>query len=703
MWRSQAPSPCIRVSKVESDDMKPTDSIRFLKGIGEKKEKRYEKLNIRTLEDLIFHFPVRYEDRSVFKNLNEIAHDEKVCSYGRIVNFEKSTPKRNMTIIKIVVKQGQSAAYLTFFNNKYIMDKYSVGDKIAFYGKAKLVFNRLEFNAPDIEFYGENKLTGNIFPVYPLTAGISNTEVQEAVKKALQGLTLQKLEILPEKILQKNQLAPLAMALKNIHFPEDLNKLRMARYRFVYEELLVLQLYILTMKEARDQQTAYQIVADERLSSLIQNLDYELTPAQQKVLEDIVADMDKVIPMQRLLQGDVGSGKTIVAFLAMYLTYLNGLQSAIMVPTEILAKQHYEAAIKLFAPYGINVRLLIGSSKKKEKEEIYEEIRQGTCHMVVGTHALIEDKVQFDKLGLAITDEQHRFGVKQRNALYSGYETTPHVLVLTATPIPRTLSLIIQGDLDVSLITQLPKGRIPIETLVVEQKLRHKAYEKGLAEVEKGKQVYIVCPLVEESEELDLHSAQKLYVDLKEGYYKEYRVGLIHGKMKAAEKNEIMAAFEKNEIQVLVSTTVIEVGINVPNATVMIIEEAQRFGLSQLHQLRGRVGRGKDQSYCILIYKGTSDIMKQRMQIMSETTDGFIIAEKDLILRGPGEVFGLRQHGLPEFKVADLAKHLEIMESAQKDARSIIEGRMLEQKERDQLLEIIREKFMKKLEEVALN
>ena len=323
--------------------------------------------------------------------------------------------------------------------------------------------------------------------------------------------------------------------------------------------------------------------------------------------------------------------------------------------------------------------------------------------MVIGTHALIQDKVRFEKLALAITDEQHRFGVKQRNALYASYNMLPHVLVLTATPIPRTLSLIIQGDLDVSSITQLPKGRVPIETLVIEQKLRHKAYEKSLKEIEKGKQVYIVCPLVEESEEMDLYSAQQLYTELKEEYYQDCQVGLIHGRMKAAEKNDIMSAFEKNDLQVLVSTTVIEVGINVPNATVMIIEEAQRFGLSQLHQLRGRVGRGRDQSYCILIYKGSSDIMKQRMEIMNSTTDGFIIAEKDLLLRGPGEMFGLRQHGLPEFKIADLAKHLKIMELAQKDALGITEGRILNSVERAQLLEKVEKKFHKKLEEIALN
>lgn len=683
--------------------MKLTDSIRLIKGIGEKKASKLAKLNIKTLEDLIYHFPARYEDRSIFKTLDQIASDERVCSYGTIVNFEKTTPKRNLSIIKIVVKQGQNMAYLTLFNNKYIVDKYSIGDKIAFYGKAKLLFNHLEFNSPDIEPYGENKLTGRIFPVYPLTQGVSNLEIQNMIQVALRSSNLKELEMLPDKILKENNIAPIEFALNKIHFPGNVQELKVARYRIVYEELFMLQLYILLLKSSRNSQASYQIKYKEKLKTMIDSLAYELTDSQKSVIGDIIKDMEKDHPMQRLVQGDVGSGKTIVAFSAMYLTFLNGLQSAIMVPTEILAKQHYEAATKLFEPLGVTVRLLIGSTKKKEKETIYEEINSGTCHMVIGTHALIQDKVRFEKLALAITDEQHRFGVKQRNALYASYNMLPHVLVLTATPIPRTLSLIIQGDLDVSSITQLPKGRVPIETLVIEQKLRHKAYEKSLKEIEKGKQVYIVCPLVEESEEMDLYSAQQLYTELKEEYYQDCQVGLIHGRMKATEKNDIMSAFEKNDLQVLVSTTVIEVGINVPNATLMIIEEAQRFGLSQLHQLRGRVGRGRDQSYCILIYKGSSDIMKQRMEIMNSTTDGFIIAEKDLLLRGPGEMFGLRQHGLPEFKIADLAKHLKIMELAQKDALGITEGRILNSVERAQLLEKVEKKFQKKLEEIALN
>lgn len=683
--------------------MKPQDSIQQLKGIGEKKAQRYRKLHIQTLRDLAFHFPMRYEDRTVFKPLDQIAHDERVCGYGTIVNFEHSRPKRNLEIIKILVKQGNHGATLTMFNNRYIMDRFSVGDSIAFYGKAKLVFGRLEFSAPEIERYGANRLTGCIYPVYPLTAGITNSEISDAIRRALAALPLDEMELLPESLLRQNQLAPLPHALMSLHAPQSMQALRSARYRFVYEELFLLQLYILTLKAGRAEQHAYPIASDLRLAQLLQSLPYTLTDAQQSVITEIEQDLAQATPMQRLVQGDVGSGKTIVAFAAIYLTALAGFQSALMVPTELLAKQHFASACALLEPLGLRVRLLVGSTPKKEKEEIYGALSDGTCDLVIGTHALIEDKVRFARLALAVTDEQHRFGVRQRSALYNQYETVPHVLVLTATPIPRTLSLIIQGDLEVSRITQMPAGRVPIETLVYEQKLRHKAYERCKQELDQGKQIYIVCPLIEESEELDLSSAQELYLELSEQFFQDYTVGLLHGKMRPAEKASVMQDFERGEIQVLVSTTVIEVGINVPNATVMIIEEAQRFGLAQLHQLRGRVGRGSDQSYCMLIYRGGSDLIQQRMQIMNETTDGFLIAEKDLLLRGPGELFGLKQHGLPELRIADLARHISVMEQAQDDVRKILSGALLTESERTHLIQTVADQFRKKLEEIALN
>ncbi len=683
--------------------MKLTSPIQEIKGIGEKKAKLFARLQIKTVEQLLYHFPARYEDRRLFKRFDEISHDERVCSSGIIVGFEKTTPKRNMTILKISVRQEHSVASLVIFNNLYILDKFFVGDRISFYGKAKKAFHHLEFLSVELEHYGENRLTGGIFPIYPLTTGLTNTDVQKAVRSALENCDLSEAENIPKELRSQRQLAPIDKAFQSIHFPQSEKSLQVARYRFVYQDFFALQLYILLMRSLGKEQEAIRLKPFAELEDFVGGLDFELTQAQKKVLADIRSDLQNPYPMQRLVQGDVGSGKTVIAFYCAYMTFLNHHQTALMVPTEILAKQHYHTALKIFEKTPLRIRLLVGSMTKKEKRKIYEEIMNHECDLVIGTHALIEEQVRFASLALTITDEQHRFGVRQRNALYSGYERMPHILVLTATPIPRTLALILQGDLDISIIDELPKGRMPIHTMVLPQALKSKGYGRCISELEKGRQVYVVCPLIEENAELDLQSAEELYDRLRQNEFRNYKVGIIHGSLKASEKNRIMKAFEEKEIHVLVSTTVIEVGINVPNATVMLIEEAQRFGLSQLHQLRGRVGRGSEQSYCILLYKGDTDILKQRMKIMSETSDGFLIAEKDLELRGPGEMFGLKQHGLPEFKIADLAKHLHIMEIAQRDAMSIIDGELLTKSERNRLLDRIKKRLEKQMEEIALN
>ena len=684
--------------------MRPGDSIMYVKGVGEKKALKYKKLNIETVEELLYHFPARYEDRTVVKRFDEIANDEKVCSYGTIVNFEKSTPKRNMTIVKVVVRQGSEGAFLTIFNNEYVKDKFSVGDKISFYGKAKKVFGRLEFNAPDIEKFGENSLTNTIYPVYNLTHGLSNPEIHKSVKDALAKISYREMEHIPSEFLEKHHICPVEYALRNIHFPSGVDALKIARFRFIYQDFFMLQLYLLMMKKFAQRHSTYRITPPEQLSAFISELPFELTSAQKRVMEEIRRDMDMDVPMQRLVQGDVGSGKTIVAFYSAYNAFLSGCQSTLMVPTEILAKQHYQSAVELFRNTGMRIRLLTGSTTKKEKEKIYNEISSHECDLVIGTHAIIQDQVSFAKLALAITDEQHRFGVRQRNSLYSGYEIMPHVLVMTATPIPRTLSMIIQGDLDVSLIDEMPKGRKPIETMAIRHTLRKNAYERCIDEIDRGRQVYVVCPLVEESEDLDIKSAQELFDELSQNQFSRYRVGLLHGKMKPAEKAEIMKAFEERRTDVLISTTVIEVGINVPNATVMVIEDAQRFGLSQLHQLRGRVGRGTQESFCILIYSGNSDILKQRMKIMTETNNGFIISEKDLLLRGPGEMFGLRQHGLPEFRIAALTKLMNVLYLAQEDARQLIDDESDQRSsEKEKVLARVRERFEKEIKTIALN
>lgn len=684
--------------------MKASDSIMYIKGIGEKRALKYKKIGIETIEDLLYHFPVRYEDRREFKKFNDIAMDEKVSSYGSIVNFEKTMPKKGMTITKIVVRQGQEAGVLTMFNNEFIKDKFNVGDKIAFYGKAKRIFGRLEFNSPEIEKFDERKTVGVIYPVYNLTQGMSNAEIIKSVEEVFKKINYNELNYIPASIEKNLKLCPNEFALKNIHLPQDASAIKVAKYRLVYEEFFVMQMYLALIKKKGQKSKAYEIQEAKEAKEFLNNLPFQLTNAQQKVIEEIELDIKNPYPMQRLVQGDVGSGKTIVAFYSSYLAHIRGYQSTIMVPTEILAKQHYQSALELFKGTDMRIRLLTGSTKKKDKEKIYKEIKEHECDLVIGTHAILQEKVVFKNLALAVTDEQHRFGVKQRNSLYAGYEITPHVLVMTATPIPRTLSMIIHGDLNVSIIDEMPKGRKPIETIAVQNILESIAYDKCIEQMDLGKQIYIVCPLVEESEDLDIKSAEELYQDLKKSKFKKYRVGLIHGKMKAKEKSEIMEAFEAHELDVLVSTTVIEVGINVPNATVMVIEDAQRFGLSQLHQLRGRVGRGSSESYCVLIYKGKSDVLKQRMEIMAQTGNGFIIAEKDLLLRGPGEVFGLRQHGLPELKLGDIIKHIKVLQQAQKDVNDMMKERIsLTKSEQIVLLNRIRDKFNKEIEDIAMN
>lgn len=682
--------------------MRLDDSITKISGIGEKKAKYFEKMKVKTIRDLIFHFPIRYEDRSNFKKISQIANDERVASFGRIISFEKTMPRKKMTITKIHIEDDNENLSLVFFNNEYIINKFSIGDKVAFYGKAKRNFGRLEMLSPELEKFGENKLIGSIYPIYPQTNGLHNNDIFSAIKKIINIVNVEDLEILPKEILEKQKIAPIKLAIKNIHFPESKNYLQISRYRFIYEDFFVLQMYMLMMKNISEKQKSYPLkpILEEEFYNF---LEFELTNAQKKVISDIKNDMQRTFPMQRLVQGDVGSGKTVVAFFAMYMAYKNLFQSAIMVPTEILAKQHFETAKKIFVNQNINIRILLGSTSKKEKEEIYKEIESGECDIVIGTHSLIQSKVKFKNLAVAITDEQHRFGVKQRSMLYAEYEKTPHILVMTATPIPRTLAFILQGDLDISTINELPKGRQKVQTIAVFKKQKNSAYKKCLEEIEKGRQVYIVCPLVEESEKLDLESAEKLFIELKNSYFKNYKVAILHGKMKANEKTEIMQNFKDKKIDVLISTTVIEVGINVPNATVMVVEESQRFGLSQLHQLRGRVGRGSEKSYCILIYNETNEITRQRIETMCETNDGFLISQKDLEIRGPGELFGIKQHGLPEFRIADLSKHINILETAQKDAKEIIEKNILEEESKLTLFRKINDKFENEIKEIALN
>ncbi len=681
-----------------------SDNILEIKGIGEKKAKLFAKIGVETVEDLLSYYPFRYEDRKSYKRLEEICESEKVFSSGIIIDIMESRPKPKMVLTKVKVATELAQATLTLYNQAYFRSSYRVGDHIQFYGPCQRVGKRWEFSSPLIEPYGRDQLMNRIYPVYSVIQGLSNNELVKAMATALLEIN-DIMDFFPNRLMKKRRIAPLDFAVRNIHFPEDISALKRARYRLIYEELFFLQMSLLGIRKHQEKSKAYAMKMEkQKIQAFRAALTFELTGAQERVLGELLGDMTKEVPMQRLVQGDVGSGKTIVAWLCCYLCFLNGCQSVLMGPTEVLAKQHYEGARKIFEPYGLRIEFLSGSVTGKKKKEIYQKIEEGEVDLVIGTHAVIQEGVRFRKLGLTITDEQHRFGVKQRNRLTGDYEISPHILVMTATPIPRTLSLVLQGDLDISIIDELPKGRKAIVTKVMEDRKRRIAYQGALSELREGRQVYIVCPLVMESEALDLKSATELCDSLKTGVFREYRVELLHGKMKASEKNDIMSRYREGSIDVLVSTTVIEVGINVPNATCMIIENAERFGLSQLHQLRGRVGRGAAQSYCYLIYKGYNDVLLERMRVMAETNDGFVIAEKDLELRGPGEVLGLRQHGLPEFKLADLMKHREVLLLAKEDVEEILnENEEITDLERFILQKKVEKTMERKLREIAMN
>lgn len=682
------------------------ESIQYVKGIGPKKAEKLNKLGIYTIKDLLYYFPRQFEDRSIIKKIAQLEDEEKVTVKALITNIESYTPKKGMTITRIDVKDDTGFAKLTFFNKEYIKNTFRVGDSILAFGKVKKNGRFVELNSCELEYLSASpKNIGKLVPVYPLSYGVTNKDIMNTVRMVFENKDIKIPEYMPEYLLKKYRLCGIEYAIKNIHFPKDKESLKIALYRLIFEELLVLQLGLFMYKGGSSDEKGILFKRNQRLDEVLKSLPFSLTRAQNRALNEIIDDMCSEKVMNRLVQGDVGSGKTVVALLALAECVFNGYQGALMAPTEILAQQHYESFTETFEDIGINVELLTGSVTKKQKEGILQRAKDGEIDILIGTHALIEDNVEFKNIGLVITDEQHRFGVRQRGKLSSKGES-PDILVMTATPIPRTLALILYGDLDISIIDELPPGRQPIETIAVEKKKRGKVYNSLVRrEVDKGRQVYIVCPLVEESETLDITSATETAEEIKRDFFPDLRVGLLHGKMKPSEKDTIMTAFKNHELDILVSTTVIEVGVNVPNSTLMIIENAERFGLAQLHQLRGRVGRGKHQSYCVLIYGSNSEVCRKRMNIMEETNDGFKISEKDLEIRGPGEFFGTMQHGVPELKVANLFKHMKILKTVQQEARIIIgEDPTLDFKEYRGLKREIESKFKDKIEkDITMN
>ncbi|HBG7285192.1 ATP-dependent DNA helicase RecG [Clostridioides difficile] len=679
--------------------------VQYVKGIGPKKADKLNKLGIFTLKDLLYYFPRQFEDRNNLKKIAQLEDGEKVTIKAVISSINTFSPKEGMTLTKIDVKDETGSAKLVFFNKSYIKNTFRPGDSILVFGKVKKKFNNLELTSCELEYLTNSpKNTCRFMPVYQLTYGVTNKEIMSIIRTVLEDKELIIQEYMPQRIIEKYRLCSIDFAVRNIHSPSSKESLKIALYRIVFEELLILQLGLFVFKSGRNKEDGIKFETSKDLKKIISALPFKLTKAQNRALDEIIQDMNLEKIMNRLVQGDVGSGKTVVALLALANCVLNGYQGALMAPTEILAGQHYISLTESLKDFGINVGLLIGSLTKKQKDTVLEQIKNNEIDILIGTHALIEDKVEFNNIGLVITDEQHRFGVMQRSKL-SLKGANPDILVMTATPIPRTLALILYGDLDISIIDELPPGRQPIETIAIEKSKRDRAYNNLVRrEVESGRQVYIVCPLVEESEAIEAKSAVELVEELRAEYFHDLRLGLLHGKMKSSEKDEVMERFKNKEIDILVSTTVIEVGVNVPNATLMIIENAERFGLAQLHQLRGRVGRGSHKSYCVLIYDSKTDVCRQRMAIMEETNDGFKISEKDLEIRGPGEFFGTRQHGIPELKVANLFKHIKILKLAQQEARYILgEDNNLQLKENMALKKEIIDKFKDTLKEISLN
>ncbi len=647
--------------------------IQYVKGVGPQRAKRLRKLNIHTVEDLLYYVPRDYEDRSQFKTISQCIEGEKVGLRVNVCGYpERRKARKNLSILRVQVKDASGYAYLVWFNQDYMINKLSLNDEIVVYGKVNIFNNQIQIMNPTIE-KGDEEKVGRIIPIYALTNRLTNNEMIRIMTNAIRDYSSNLKERLPEYMIKDLNLMPIQEAIKNIHFPKSRSHYVKARKRLAFEELLILQLGLFLIKSRQEAiNKGIQFPPVKEVYSFIEDLPFKLTKAQMKVFREVEKDMESHVQMNRLIQGDVGSGKTIMAVLAMFKAWKAGYQSVMMAPTEILAQQHFNSISKYFEDYDIRCELLVGSFTNKKKEAILKDLKEGKIHVLIGTHAVIQDKVEFKNLGLAITDEQHRFGVRQR-AILSQKGESPDILVMTATPIPRTLALILYGDLDISIIDELPPGRKEIETYAVGFNLIDRVHNFVKKQLLEGRQAYIVCPLIEESESLDLESAEELYNTLKEEVYKDFKLGLLHGRMKQEEKDAVMERFANKELDLLVSTTVIEVGINVPNANIMVIYNAERFGLAQLHQLRGRVGRGEYQSYCILINGSNSKIARERMRILQSSSDGFYISEKDLELRGPGEFFGTRQHGLPDLKIANLFTDMEILKLAQKKAEEIIE------------------------------
>lgn len=607
--------------------------------------------------------------------------------------------RKNLTLCKLYVRDESGGCEIVWYNQGYLKNNFKPSERYKFYGKVKAGYGKYEMQSPVFEPENSNKNTGKIIPIYPLTYSLTQNTLRKIMENALNEVNGKLEETLPNYIINKYHFYDINTAIKQIHFPDNFEKFKLARNRLVFEELLSMQLALLSLKNKYEvKKKGISFSKDAKMSDVINNLPFKLTKAQLRVLEEIDNDMESDKPMNRLLQGDVGSGKTVIALTAAYKAVKSGYQATIMAPTAILATQHLESFNEILKDTGIRSELLISGITKKKKEDILQRLANGEIDILIGTHAILEENVVFKNLGLVVTDEQHRFGVRQRSIIVQKGEN-PDVLVMTATPIPRTLALILYGDLDISIIDELPPNRKKIETYAVKKGMEVRVNNFIAKNIQEGRQCYIVCPLVEDNEEINAVSVMELVEHYQKNVFPNFRVTYLHGKMRPKEKDAIMEEFKNGNIDILISTTVIEVGVNVPNANIMLIENAERFGLAQLHQLRGRVGRGEFQSYCVLKYEGNSKIIQERMKVISSTNDGFVISEKDLELRGSGEFFGTRQHGIPEFKIANLFEDIDTLKMVQAIAMEIINKDPLLEKEENKVLQkMIDEKFKERIE-----